>query len=128
MKTITLILLLVASFSTSADSIWKDERTYLWTASTVAILADWGTTLDIENHPDLIESNRFLGENPSRADINKYFFTISSIHIISNIFIENMNNRQLAKFLRYTENFTIIMNHGIMGARTNFYNGLSINF
>jgi hypothetical protein len=43
---------------------------------------DWGQTRDIENHPGLYETNRFLGEHPSRGDINRYFLGGAVLHLV----------------------------------------------
>jgi hypothetical protein len=40
-----------------------------------AIIADWGTTLDIARHPEVTETNRILGDHPSRATVNAYFIS-----------------------------------------------------
>lgn len=48
---------------------------WLWQGgSTLATVADWGTTLDIVAKPDQYhETNWYLGEHPSRGKVNKYF-------------------------------------------------------
>ena len=45
--------------------------------STGAILADWGTTLDITGryNEGYYENNRQLGRYPSRGKVNRYFVT-----------------------------------------------------
>lgn len=59
-------------FSTSD---WARQWTY-----TAIHVADWGTTLDIKNHPDLQEINPLLGHHPSDARINTYMAGTLAAH------------------------------------------------
>lgn len=78
--TAMVLFLLVASPSLA------DEWTTADTAREVTYLAlhvvDWGQTLDIENHPDLRETNPILGSHPSRGEINTYFIATGLLHPI----------------------------------------------
>lgn len=72
MKTIIILLILLFPLTVSAD--WDRYDTMLLSASTLALIVDWGTTLEIARHPDrYYESNPILGRHPSVGGVNSYF-------------------------------------------------------
>ncbi len=117
-----LVILLLLSFTASAD-----ENAYLWGASSLALLADWGTTLDQENHPGYIEKNRYLGPYPTRGEVNRYFAALFVLHGASNIGISRISNRSFRRISYRIENASLIVTHGF-GAVNNFGLGMSLNF
>jgi hypothetical protein len=59
---------------------WTKSDTALQLSYTLLHLADWGQTLDIENHPDQFETNPLLGRDPTRGEVNTYFATTLALH------------------------------------------------
>ena len=59
---------------------WTETDTALQLSYTALHVADWGQTLDIENHPGHYETNPILGRNPSRGEINTYFAGTLALH------------------------------------------------
>jgi hypothetical protein len=59
---------------------WTQTDTALQLSYTALHIADWGQTLDIENHPNRYETNPILGANPTRGEINTYFATTLGLH------------------------------------------------
>jgi len=76
---IKLITILILLFTTQVALAEKDvlnlevDNHTLAIISGVLIVADWGTTLDIENHDNIYEENKVLGRHPSRGKVNTYF-------------------------------------------------------
>jgi hypothetical protein len=62
---------------------WTREDTALQLAYTVLHVADWGQTLDIENHPGHFDHNPILGKHPSRGTVNTYFATTLALHWVA---------------------------------------------
>ncbi len=48
------------------------------------ILADWSQTLKIRDKPDSQETNRQLGKQPKRGDVNRYFAMKMIGHVLVN--------------------------------------------
>lgn len=81
-----------------------------WT--TAAIVADWGTTLDIENHANIQESNPLLGKHPSRGTINAYFIA----KIAATYYLKNKTWNRIQFGL------------SLMAVRNNYQLGLKVRF
>jgi len=64
---INTILLFGLASPAAADTDWARV------AMNTAVVLDWAQTRDIDNHQNLRESNKILGQNPSDAEINQYF-------------------------------------------------------
>lgn len=48
--------------------------TALWILMNASIIADWGQTRHIANHPQRYEEvNHFLGKHPSVSEVNRWF-------------------------------------------------------
>jgi hypothetical protein len=80
-----LLLTVSVTDGTAAPRWWqKNEWTHTDTALqlsyTALHIADWGQTLDIANHPNTIETNPILGNNPTRGEINAYFASTLALH------------------------------------------------
>jgi len=88
LRKILIVLLLVLGSSTGhAATDWLGINTKnnipAWTAAAL-IVADWGTTLDIEDHREVHEENSTLGPHPTRGAINKYFISKLALHWLIN--------------------------------------------
>lgn len=59
---------------------WTHTDTALQLSYTALHIADWGQTLDIENHANAYETNPILGRSPSRGEINTYFASTLALH------------------------------------------------
>lgn len=123
-KKILLVVLFIC-FCNKAQA-W-DERHALWTVSTVSILADWGTTLDIDCSKGYFEKNPFMGKCPSRFEVNRYFTGILVLHGLTNWTIQQIPYPKVRRFLTWTENVYVIYEHG-GAAYNNFELGLKVNF
>lgn len=125
MKTALFIMLMLWGSTSDAD-----ERYVLWTASALAIVADWGTTLDIQHKsPNNRETNRIMGERPSQEEVNRYFTGIFLAHVFAAYGIEQIPNKykNTKSALRHIHAFVIIGTHGY-AAKANLGMGLRINF
>lgn len=89
-----ILALLLIPFSASADE-WTGKDTAWQAVYTVMHVADWGQTLDIaESCTDYAagnfkwrgceytEANPFLGERPSRREVNTYFASTLIAHTL----------------------------------------------
>ncbi len=95
--------------------------------SSAAIIADWGTTLNIEDHPNVYETNKYLGPHPSRRRINQYFTTLLAVHTIGNYLIAKIPSAKWRTFARYSGNVVVMIDHG--GAYfNNIQLGLKLDF
>jgi transcriptional regulator with XRE-family HTH domain len=58
-----------------AAADWDSDERALAVVAVAATVADWGQTLYIAENPQLnyYEKNPFLGDHPSRAQVNRYF-------------------------------------------------------
>jgi len=74
-----LITVLVLGFVTTRDvyaESWDGVDTFLGVTTTAALVADWGQTRYMAQHPaEFKEKNRILGEHPSVGRVNVYFAT-----------------------------------------------------
>lgn len=66
------LLFLFARPAFAADP-WTDQQIGQQVAFTVLLVADWGQTRDIKNHPELEELNPILGPHPTDSEIDRYF-------------------------------------------------------
>jgi hypothetical protein len=77
--------ILSALFLTSAlmaGQPWSTQDKVLEGAFVAATAMDWSQTLDIENHPNLYERNRIMGQHPKRSTVNQYFATSILLHAL----------------------------------------------
>ena len=80
------VLLAVAVADSSAAPRWWEKNDWTHTDTALQLsytalhIADWGQTLDIENHPDRFETNPVLGRYPTRGEINTYFASTLALH------------------------------------------------
>lgn len=61
---------------------WRQEDTARQLVLFSTLYMDRCQTQDIGNRPDLYETNRFLGENPSSSEIDIYFIARAAGHTI----------------------------------------------
>lgn len=61
------ILLFLLSTGALADTHWTRV------AMNTVVVMDWAQTRNIDQHPDLYESNKIMGRYPSDAEINRFF-------------------------------------------------------
>jgi len=71
-KTLATLLLILLPCAAQAHDPWTRADTERQALDTGLVVLDWGTTLDIANHPGFHECNPILGRHPSRARINEY--------------------------------------------------------
>lgn len=125
---IFILLTVLLSSNAVADIVPKNNTDkFLVAASTVSLITDWGTTLDLENHPDRHETNPILGKYPSRGEINTYFGSLLLVHILANVGINHIKNKNVRAFMRGFENSVVFFSH-YEGASINIKAGMSINF
>ena len=95
--------------------------------STVALIADWGTTLDIENHSNFREKNKYLGSHPTRSEINRYFTKLVFINLVGNYILTRIPNKKLRENIKWMANTVVFCSHGGAAYR-NAQLGLSFDF
>lgn len=87
MKTLLVMCLILLTGCVQFDRKWSTENRRLETAYQVVHAADFIQTLQIENHPELRETNPFLGDHPSKGKILVWYMTTSYGHaFITNAF------------------------------------------
>jgi hypothetical protein len=98
---------------------WKESDTALQLSYTMLHLADWGQTLDIENHPYHFETNPLLGRYPTRGEINTYFATTLALHwLIARALPQRWRNQfQLGTIAL---EFDVVSDNHSAGIRVNF--------
>lgn len=98
----------------------KEDYT-LETLTTVAMVADWGTTLDIENHQDIYESNPIMGKHPTRATVNTYFISKLVLHYYINRWCEPCHSyREYWNFVQFSLSADAVLNNYQLGLKINF--------
>jgi hypothetical protein len=119
-----MVMILGALDATAAPRWWeKHEWTHRDTALqlsyTALHIADWGQTLDIENHPDQAESNPILGRHPTRGEINTYFATTLALHwLVARVLPQKWRNTfQLGTIAL---EFDVVSDNRSAGIRVNF--------
>ena len=75
-----IIIVFLTSCASTGDKWSKKDIALEATWQTFHAL-DWGTTLDIENHPNKKELNPILGNHPSRNEIHTYMAIGGLAHI-----------------------------------------------
>lgn len=80
-KILPLALLLSAGIAHADDPVDKSTPVLEW-AYQGAALADMATTLDIKNHPTLIEENPLIGSHPSDGRVLGYFAITGGLHYL----------------------------------------------
>jgi hypothetical protein len=74
------VALLLGVSSAPAAAEWTAADTAREAVYLGLHVADWGQTLDIENHPNIHETNPILGEDPNRSAINAFFVGTGLLH------------------------------------------------
>jgi hypothetical protein len=77
---ITVLFMLILSTKSRAFDTWTSTDTILEITSETVIAMDWVQTLQIKDHPDLNETNIFLGSHPSDDKINLYIGSVMILH------------------------------------------------
>jgi hypothetical protein len=103
--------LMMFTFSVNADMLKN--------ATTAVIIADWGTTLDIERHDNLCETNRLMGRNPTRGTVNKYFIGKLLLHF----YINSLKSKRIRNAWNVTQFYITAT-----AVRGNLQAGLQIRF
>ncbi len=75
-----------------SNSIHAIDMEPLREVATVLTVTDWAQTLDLENHPDLYETNKILGKHPSRKNINMFFISKLVIHYTANHYLKQLGH------------------------------------
>lgn len=71
---LSFVLLMVLSSQVFANDPFDTTDKALFTASTIALVADWSQTRYIAAHPDrFYEQNPILGRHPSKQKVDLYF-------------------------------------------------------
>jgi hypothetical protein len=83
MKTaIIIILVLLMPAPAAAADKWSNQDKILEATYLTLMALDWGTTLDIAEHPQRYrEYNPILGDHPTRGQVNTYFLASGIIHV-----------------------------------------------
>ena len=119
-----LLFIVTATDSSAAPRWWEKNE---WTRTDTALqlsytalhIADWGQTLDIENHPYAYETNPILGRNPTRGEINTYFASTLALHwLIARALPQKWRNQfQLGTIAL---EFNVVTDNHSAGIRFNF--------
>lgn len=98
---------------------WSQRDTALQLSYTALHIADWGQTLDIENHPGHFETNPILGSHPTRGEINTYFASTLALHwLIARVLPQKWRNQfQLGTIAL---EFDVVTDNRSAGIRVNF--------
>ena len=98
---------------------WSHTDTALQLSYTALHIADWGQSLDIENHPNHFETNPVLGSHPTRGEINTYFATTLALHwLIARALPQKWRNQfQLGTIAL---EFDVVSDNRSAGIRVNF--------
>lgn len=113
----------------SAFEVSKSPEFWMISASTLSLLADWATTLDMTDRYDegYYETNPKLGPYPSRGRVNEHFGTLTALHLVGNYLIQQIPSKRWREFLMVAENTSVTLIHG-PAAYNNWRIGLDIKF
>lgn len=114
---IIIILLFIPSV------LYADEWTYaditMEVLYTGLLVADWNQTLQIKDHDNLYEANKFLGKHPGDNEINLYF----AVTLIGHYYIAKKLNqpyRALWQMVFISTRYNIVNRNRQKGLLVNF--------
>lgn len=115
-KYVLLLSLLVSAPAVAQWDAASTQREVLWQIINVL---DLGTTLDIENHPELYETNPIFGKHPSRERVYALMVVGAVVHYA-------VSKALKPKYRRYWQHFTIATSAAYVS--NNFSLGLRLRF
>ncbi len=114
---ITALVFIFASCSAYAwtpGEKWDKYDTAILTASSLAIIADWGTTLDIARQPKkYYEKNHFLSQHPSVGKVNTHFMGALAINAGIMYFLPNPYRKIYGAIIFASESYIVGQNLNI---------------
>ena len=79
------ILSIILSSSLATAKPWTKDKKIAFSLSSAAVIADWGTTLDIKNYDNMYEMNPIMGRHPRDSTVHLYFLgTLATHYLIAN--------------------------------------------
>lgn len=119
MKKYILILIMLLPVTVNASE-WTTKNTQFESAYLAVHLIDWGQTLDIVDRAyDYKESNHYLGEHPSRGDVNRYFLLVGAGHYLVSNFLDN-EYRLAWQQTTFVVQLSMVLRNASIGLNVNF--------
>jgi len=127
-KIMTLCLAMMVVL-TAEEAQSSEADAVLITASTVALFADYFTTLDMTGRYDegYYETNPKLGTHPSESRIHAHFLPLIAVHVGGNYLIKYIPSKKWRDFARWTGNTAVFFTHG-PAALNNYRIGLRLTY
>lgn len=120
MRAVLVVLAVLWGGNVAAADTWSNEDKTRLAVFYTTHLIDWGQTLHIVKNPESYhERNAFLGEHPSKREVNRYFLAIGAAHFV---IADALPSKYRAAFQYLTIGYntsTIVRNYDL---------GLKINF
>ena len=114
-----LLIVIAFLFPLQAAADWSSADTKREVAWQIINVIDWGTTLDIENYPDITEGNIFMGRNPTRDQVNFYMAGYAVIHYVVSSALKP-KYRKVWQYITIIDSANAITNNFRLGLRINF--------
>lgn len=76
---------------------------YEYVLANSLLIVDWMQTREIEKYPNLSEGNFILGPNPSRYDIDRYFFVTVAAYNVAYYALPKKWSKRVTRVLTFVE-------------------------
>jgi len=121
MKTILAFLFFIVTNSALAWDSWTPEQRRWYMASNVLLVADWATTRDITRRYDqgYYERNPILGRQPTKNQVDLYFFSALIGHYFLTDYLKNENRTIYLQIVTTVEG-AVVANNLRIGLRLRF--------
>jgi hypothetical protein len=115
------LILLLSLISINAHAEYT-KSDFLEDAATVSLIADWGTTLNIEDYADqgAYETNVIMGKHPTRNQIHAYFASVLVAHYLLNRHYSGTKQRDWLNMLTLGVEIGAVSNNYRLGLRMDF--------
>ena len=118
MKGLVNIFLLIVSLCAGISSSIAGDNSQLW--MNLAVVADWLQTREIVDDPTYHENNPFLGEYPSKSEVDRHFIAFLALYNLSGEFLISEKNQSYFYYtLAAAHGGVVLYNHSI-GIRIKF--------
>lgn len=118
MKTILYTIIFIFISGSVFASGWTEKKIARELCYLSLLANDYQQTIDISKSDDYFETNKFLGRNPDRCNINTYFLSVAAIHMIGTYLLPE-DYAKLWQFRYIYDHSKAIANNDDIGLKQN---------
>lgn len=125
LQSVAFVLSALAMHAACAQQSMREmARDPLVYAASVAIAADWGTTLDIAKNPNAYHeegliARKVIGRHPTTAQVNQYFIGVMASHLLLRAYAPKWVSNVTLSYAAAEHGYRAVANYRI-GLRINF--------